>query len=291
MGGSFALALKRRGLVGEVVGFSPSLTSVETALRLGVIDRAATTIAQAVAGADLVLVAVPVAASGAVFAELRESLADDALLMDVGSTKADVVQAARTALGQRLRQWVPAHPIAGKETAGVQHADDTLYLGRRVVLTPLDENPPELITLAARIWRSIGAEVVCMSPAAHDATMAAVSHLPHLIAFAYLDGLLHGNADKTVDDDATPPLAQTLALAGPGFRDFTRIAAGDAVMWRDILSANAAEVLRQSKQFRAALSRFETLIEQGDTAALQQAIQRAADTRGAWQLPGPPSPP
>ncbi len=272
MGGSFALAMKHHGLVQRVVGFSPSRSSTDAALRLGVIDACADTPAAAVTGADIVLIAVPVAASEPVLAALRDTAEPDALLMDVGSTKGDVVAAAQRALGNRIGRFVPAHPIAGKASSGVQHAQASLYAGCQVVITPLPANPPALVERACRTWQALGARVVTMTPAAHDAAMAAVSHLPHLIAFAYLNNLL-AQADG----------AQSMALGGPGFRDFTRIAASDTTMWRDVLLANREQVLRQSQAFRQALLALETAIEEGDGQAVHRSIQQASAARAQWR--------
>ncbi|WP_396435588.1 prephenate dehydrogenase [Limnohabitans sp.] len=273
MGGSFALALRQAGLVQHITGFSASEKTRQRALELGVIDQACSSVAEAVQGADLVLLAVPVGAMQASFAALQGSLSPSALLMDVGSTKCDVVAAARAALGERLHCLVPAHPIAGKELAGIEHAEATLYQARRTILTPLPQNSIRQIKMASEVWTAIGSHVSHMTPEAHDATFAAVSHLPHLLAFAAVNALT-----------AQPQAAAFLEMAGPGFRDFSRIAASDPAVWRDILSANRSEVLTQMTHFRRAVDAFENALKQGDTAALQQLIQQASDVRSAWAL-------
>ena len=266
MGGSFALALRAQGCVNEITGFSASQATRQRALALKVIDRACDSIGQAVTGADLVLLAVPVRATEACLQALRTTLSPQALLMDVGSTKCDVVAAARASLGERLPCFVPAHPIAGKEVAGIEHAEAALYTDRRTILTPLPKTSIHRMQAAHDVWTAIGSHVSNMTPEAHDATFAAVSHLPHMLAFAAV------NALTTQAQGAT-----FLEMAGPGFRDFSRIAASDASVWRDILSANHAEVLTQVAHFRAALDQFETALKQGDTAALQHLIQQASD--------------
>ncbi|KQP43134.1 prephenate dehydrogenase/arogenate dehydrogenase family protein [Pseudorhodoferax sp. Leaf274] len=273
MGGSFALALRQAGLVRQIAGFSASPTTTQRALELGVIDVQADSAAEAAAGADLVLVAVPVAATEATFAAIRSALGADTLLMDVGSTKSDVVAAAERALGPALPCFVPAHPIAGKERSGVDHADAALYQGRHVILTPMATSGARQLALAQEVWAAIGARLVEMTPAAHDTTFAAVSHLPHLLAFAFIDGIAR-----------QPGGAAILALGGPGFRDFTRIAAADPRMWRDVLLANRQELLDQLRHHRQALAQFEQLIEAGDGAALEQRIAQASDTRAAWHM-------
>ncbi len=273
MGGSFALALREAGLVKTIVGFSASEKTRQRALELKVIDQACTNVAEAVQGADLVLLAVPVGAMQTSFAAMRDALQPSTLLMDVGSTKCDVIAAAQTTLGERLSCFVPAHPIAGKEVAGIEHAEGTLYQARRTILTPLPQTGIHKMQAAHEVWTAIGSHVSTMTPEAHDATFAAVSHLPHLLAFAAVNAL-----------STQPQGAAFLEMAGPGFRDFSRIAASDASVWRDILSANQAEVLTQVAHFRAALDQFETTLKQGDAQTLQHLIQQASDVRSAWTL-------
>ena len=273
MGGSFALALRQAGLVQTIVGYSASDKTRQRAVELKVIDHACTSVAEAVQGADLVLLAVPVGAMHASFEAMRNALAPNALLMDVGSTKCDVIAAAQATLGERLSCFVPAHPIAGKEVAGIEHADATLYQARRTILTPLPKTGIHRLQAAHQVWTAVGSHVSTLTPEAHDATFAAVSHLPHLLAFAAVNALT-----------AQPQGAAFLDMAGPGFRDFSRIAASDPAVWRDILSANHSHVLAQVAHFREALEQFEHAMQQGDTATLQALIQQASATRSAWTL-------
>ena len=276
MGGSFALALKKAGLVKRVVGYSKSPSTTELARRLGVIDVAAESALLAVAGSDIVLLSVPVSATEATFKAIRHLVEPGVLFMDVGSTKRDVVDAARRALRERIPSFVPAHPIAGKEAAGIQHADAQLYSGRSVILTPLPQTQPELVQKATDAWSAIGAQVLKMTPENHDAAFAAVSHLPHLLAFAYFSAVTNQPAGKDY-----------LSLAGPGFRDFTRIAAGDPTIWRDILLANREEVLKQASRFRHTLDAMELAMRTGNVEALEQMIRGASDERGQWQMGTP----
>ena len=278
MGGSFALALKRAKLVKRVVGYSKSPSTTERARQLGAIDVEAPSALLAVSGADLVLIAVPVAASEATFKAIRHAISAETLVMDVGSTKGDVIEAARRGLQERFPSFVPAHPIAGKETAGIEHADGALYAGRQVVLTPVKATLRSNMQRATQAWTGIGAHVVTMAPEAHDSAFAAVSHLPHLLAFAFMNGIA-GQADG----------ARLMALAGPGFRDFSRIAASDPTMWRDILLANKEQVLMQSQAFRHALADLERLVSTGDSQALEHAISAASRARAQWQS-SPPAP-
>jgi prephenate dehydrogenase len=273
MGGSFALALRQAGLVETIVGFSASEKTRQRAVELKVIDQACSSVAEAVQGADLVLLAVPVGATHSSFSAMREVLQPNTLLMDVGSTKCDVIAAAQATLGERLSCLVPAHPIAGKEVAGIEHAESSLYQDRRTILTPLPKTGIHRLQAAHDVWTAIGSHVSTMTPEAHDATFAAVSHLPHLLAFAAVNALV-----------TQPQGAAFLEMAGPGFRDFSRIAGSDAAVWRDILSANKTEVLTQVAHFRAALDQFENALNQGDAQALQQLIQQASDVRAAWTL-------
>ena len=275
MGGSFALALRAAGRVAHVAGFSASQATRDKALRLGVIDSACTSAAEAVQGADLVLLAVPVRATEETLRAIDPVLSPHALLMDVGSTKGDVVAAARAALVRSLACFVPAHPIAGKEVAGIEHAEATLYRDRQVILTPLPETPTERVLQAHGLWQAVGSRVLELSPEAHDASFAAVSHLPHLAAFALVNAVAR-----------QPHGAQHLSMAGPGFRDFSRIAASDPNVWRDILLANRDEVLHQSALMREALHELEAAMHAGDAQRLHSLIAEASQTRGRWRLGG-----
>jgi len=273
MGGSFALALKRAGLVKRVVGYSKSPSTTERAKRMGVIDVAAESALLAVSGSDIVLLAVPVSATEVTFKAIRHLVEPGVLFMDVGSTKRDVVDAARRVLKENIGSFVPAHPIAGKEVAGVAHADATLYNGRQVILTPLPQTNPDMIQKATDVWAAIGAQVLRMTPENHDGAFAAVSHLPHMLAFAYFNSVAGQPAGRDY-----------LSLAGPGFRDFTRIAASDATMWRDILMSNREEILKQSMRFRHTLEAMEHALKSGNIEALEDMVRAASDARGSWQM-------
>jgi prephenate dehydrogenase len=275
MGGSFALALKRAGLVKRVVGYSKSPSTTDLAKRLGVIDVAAESALLAVSGSDIVLVAVPVAATEATFGAIRHGIKDGMLVMDVGSTKRDVVDTARRVLREKVGNFVPAHPVAGSEQSGVAHADAALYNTRQVILTPLPQTQADLVQKATDVWTAIGAQVLRMTPENHDAAFAAVSHLPHLLAFACFSAIANQPAGRDY-----------LSLAGPGFRDFTRIAASDPAVWRDILLANREEVLKQSQRFRFALDALELAMTANNAQALEDLIRSASEARGVWQIGG-----
>ena len=273
MGGSFALAMKQAGLVDRVIGYSKSPSTTEKAKQLGVIDQAAESALLAVSGADVVLLAVPVAATEPTFKAIRHLVSPHTLFMDVGSTKRDVVDAARRALKDRIGAFVPAHPIAGKELSGVQHADAQLYREQQVILTPLPQTRPELVEKARALWGALGARVRVMTPEAHDAAFAAVSHFPHLLAFAYFTGILQQEQAE-----------EFLRLAGPGFRDFTRIAASDPAMWRDVLIANREEILKQSEFFRGALGVLEQTLRDCEGDALEALVRGVSEARSHWRM-------
>jgi prephenate dehydrogenase len=276
MGGSFALALKKARLVKRVVGYSKSPSTTEKARSMGVIDVEAPSALLAVSGADIVLVAVPVAATEATFKAMKHLITNQTLVMDVGSTKRDVVEAARRTLGPQLGTFVPAHPIAGKEQAGVEHADANLYQGKQVILTPIERTLTVHLQRAEQLWRALGCQVKQMSPEAHDSAYAAVSHLPHLLAFAYMNGL---NEQRQLNE--------FLSLAGPGFRDFTRIAASDPKVWRDIFASNKDELLAQSRHFRHALLAIEHAVAMGKPDDVARLIDLASQTRKGWKPPAP----
>jgi prephenate dehydrogenase len=273
MGGSFALALKRAGLVKRIVGYSKSPSTTERARALGVIDVEAPSALLAVSGADIVLIAVPVSATESTFKSIKHLVTPNMLLMDVGSTKRDVIDAGRRALREQIGSFVPAHPITGKELSGVEHADADLYEGRQVILTPTDRTLTAQLQKAVDVWSALGCRVLQMSPEQHDAAFAAVSHLPHLIAFALMNAIA-----------GQPQGKDYLSLAGPGFRDFTRIAASDPKVWRDILVANREELLTQSKIFQRSLQALEVIIASGNADALEGLIEQASVARANWSM-------
>ena len=273
MGGSFALALKKAGLVKRVVGYSKSPSTTERARQLGVIDVEAPSALLAVSGADIVLIAVPVAATEATFKSIKHLVTPQMLIMDVGSTKRDVIDAGRRALREQIGSFVPTHPIAGKEVSGIEHADADLYHGKQVILTPIERTLTAQLQKAVDVWTALGCRVVQMSPESHDAAFAAVSHLPHLLSFALMNAISGQSHGKDY-----------LSLAGPGFRDFTRIAASDAKMWRDVMLSNREELLAQLKIFQRNLHALELMISGGNGEALEGLIEQASLTRANWSM-------
>lgn len=271
IGGSFAAALRRAGQVGRVLGVGRSASSLARAVELGLIDEAVSA-EDAAARADLVLLSTPVGGLKNVLSRMLPHLGAGTVVTDAGSTKAEVVDAAREALGERVGCFVPGHPIAGAERTGPEAADAKLYAGRTVILTPLAENSAASISLVRRAWQACGSSVIDMDAGAHDRVLASVSHLPHLLSSVYMEQV------------ATAADARTrLDLAGSGFRDFTRIAAGSPEMWRDIFLSNRDAMLAELADVRAVLDRAERAIADGDDAALLALLDTAAQARRNWQ--------
>ena len=279
IGGSCAAALRRAGAVGEIVGLGRSSESIARALALGVIDRAATDWADALAGADLVLLSMPVGQTRAALDSAAPHLEAHTLVTDAGSTKGDVVAAARAALGRRIGRCVPAHPIAGAEKSGVDAASADLFRGKRVVVTPLAENAPGSVARVRAFWESCGARVTEMDPQEHDRVFAAVSHLPHVLAFCLVDALARRENAEML-----------FGFAASGFRDFTRIAASHPEMWRDICLANREALLAEIARYGSELDRLRELLAAGDGAALESLFRHAREARNAWAVARPAEP-
>jgi prephenate dehydrogenase len=271
IGGSFALALKRAGAVKQVVGMGRTPQAMARALELGIIDHIGTSMAEAMRGADLVLIAAPVAQTGAILAQMLPHLEEGTVVTDAGSTKSDVVAAARAALGDKVHQFVPGHPIAGRESNGPDAAIPDLYRGKKTVLTPLPENSAHDVGLVAHAWTTCGAIIHKLTPQEHDKVFAAVSHLPHLLAYAL------------VDDIAAKPHADLLfQYAASGFRDFTRIAGSSPEMWRDISLANQAALLTELDAYMAQLNRVRALLATSDGKGLETVYATAQHARQQW---------
>jgi prephenate dehydrogenase len=271
IGGSLARALRAAGCVGEVVGCGRSAANLERALELGVIDRWSHDPAQAVAGADLVFVAVPLGTMGQVFGAIRDALAPDAVVTDGGSVKGSVVLDARAAFGQVPPRLVPGHPIAGTERSGVDASFPELYQGRRVILTPLAATDPEAVERVTAMWEACGAEVTLMEVAHHDEVLAATSHLPHMLAFGLVDALARMRENDEI-----------FRYAAGGFRDFTRIASSDPVMWRDICIANREPLGAMLERFGDEMKDLADTIRSGDASHLLEIFARAKAARDRY---------
>jgi prephenate dehydrogenase len=274
IGGSFALAQKAAAATGTIVGVGRGRINLEEAANLGIIDRFVALEddwTSELATTDMVLVAAPVAQYPAIFRRMAAHLGTHTIVTDVGSTKQDVIAAARATLGDALSRFVPAHPIAGTEQSGAAAAFSTLYAERNVVLTPLPETDPLAIATVATAWQTCGAHVRTLDAAAHDHVFAAVSHLPHLLAFALVDELA-----------ARPDADELFRFAASGFRDFTRIAASSPEMWRDISLANREALQAEVAAFRAQLDRVAVMLAASDGAGLEAMFTAARTARRAW---------
>ena len=252
IGGSFAKGLREAGLCREVVGFDLDARSRELAVELGVVDRCAATLAEACHGADVIQLATPILALERLLAELANIELGDAVITDVGSAKGNVVRCARKVFGNMPSRFVPGHPIAGSELSGVTAANSTLFRRHKVILTPLDNTDPQALTLVSKLWSALGADVEHMEVTHHDEVLAATSHLPHLLAFGLVDSLAKRHENLEI-----------FRYAAGGFRDFTRIAGSDPVMWHDIFLANREAVLHTLDDFRADLDALRAAVDEG----------------------------
>ena len=271
IGGAFALALRKAGAVGEVVGFGRSASNLQQAQQLGLIDRIGQDIPTEVSDADLVLLATPVGQMAELMARIAPHLGARTLITDGGSTKSDVVRDAYAQLGSKVAQFVPAHPLAGAEQSGAAAAGADLYVGKKVVLTPLPENSAQSVARVQAAWQTCGANIHTLTHAEHDAVFAAVSHLPHLLSFA----LVHDLAQRDNRD-------LLLSFAASGFRDFTRIAASSPEMWRDICLANREALLKEVQIYIAELNQMSTALAAGDAEKLEQTFRTARELRSGW---------
>jgi prephenate dehydrogenase len=268
IGGSLARALRETGYCREVVGAGRNPAHLQQAVDLHVIDRFETDPAQAVAGADMVLAAVPLGAMEGVFKAIRGHLAEGAVLTDAGSAKRSVIEAARQAFGRVPDYFVPGHPIAGTENSGVAASLSSLYRNRRVILTPLANTDRAAASRVRAMWEAAGAHVIEMEPAHHDAVLAATSHLPHVLAFALVDSLARLGEREEI-----------FAYAAGGFRDFTRIASSDPVMWRDICLANGDAIGRIIDRFIHDLGAIGKAVQEHDGVRLLEIFTSAKQAR------------
>jgi len=271
IGGSLARALRAAKFVDEIVGASRSSDHLRQAVKLGVIDRYDTDLAQAVKDADMVFVSVPLGAMGAVFTSIKDALGIDAVVTDAGSAKASVVQAVQAATGEIPAWFVPGHPIAGIEQSGVEASFPDLYKGRRVILTPTEETSAAATQKVRAMWEAAGAVVNEMDVSHHDEVLAATSHLPHMLAFALVESLARMSEQREIFE-----------YAAGGFRDFTRIASSDPVMWRDICIANRDALLATLKTFRGDLDDLAAAIQDREEDKILAIFQDAKAARDAF---------
>lgn len=278
IGGSFALALRKANKVKHIVGVGRSRENMQRALKRGVIDEIAADLPSALKHADVVLLATPVGQIGGIMTQISPYLEPGTIVTDAGSTKQDVVAAAHSHLAGHLKNFVPGHPVAGAELSGVSAADADLYDGKNLVLTPLEETSAVAVKRVTELWQACGARVSQMSAAEHDKILAAVSHLPHVLAF-----LLMNHASSSAKHPADPLGSDDpLRFAGGGFRDFTRIAGSSPEMWRDICLANREALSRQIDAYQNELTDLREMLSRGDGEALESVFASAREARRRW---------
>jgi prephenate dehydrogenase len=270
IGASLGLALKGAGVVREVIGVGRSSANLDQAKKMGAIDRVAD-LAEAVQSSQWVVLCVPVAQMRSIFAQLEPHLGSNTLITDAGSTKCDVILAAKEVLGKKVCQFVPAHPIAGGAQHGAAAARADLFQGKQTIICQLQENSAADIALVEEFWKALGSNIKRISAVQHDAIYAAVSHLPHILSYALMASVLNS-------EDAE----QKLGHAGAGFRDFTRIAASSPEMWRDICIANKQAILKELDQYLSITQRLREMIAKEDANGLEKVFQKASQARQKW---------
>ena len=268
IGGSLAKALRFENAVGHITGFGRTESSLQRAQALGVVDSWSLDLGTAVEQAEVVVIASPVNAISSTFQKLKSCLGDNAIVTDAGSVKGPIVDAAVSGLGDKIVNFVPGHPIAGKEQSGVDAASAALFKGHRTILTPIANTGTEAISTVKDMWETIGAEVVFMEPSVHDELLALTSHLPHALAFILVDLL----SRQTNPEDS-------FDLSAGGFYDITRIASGDPVMWRDIFLSNQQAVLQRLTEFSTAIDDLAELINDCDSHGLEQMFKHSNEVR------------
>ncbi len=273
IGGSFALALRQAGVIKQIVGIGRSPGNMQRARERGIIDEIARDFPSALKDADFVLLAMPVGQTNHIMAQIAPYLESGTIVSDVGSTKQDVILAARTHLARHLTHFVPSHPIAGTEFSGADAADMCLFHDKHLIITPLEENSEQSINLVATLWRHCGANITSMSADQHDRILAAISHLPHVLAFTLM------NYVRDNDEDQPETL---LRFAGSSFRDCTRIASSSPEMWRDICLANQEDLLKQIDAYQSKLMNLRTLLANRDGEALEKIFTAAREIHQKW---------
>jgi len=274
IGGSFALSLRKAGLVKHITGLGRSKENLQHALELGIIDEISDNYSQALNKADLVLLAVPVGQTAEILQKINPHLEPQTIISDVGSTKQNVIAAARSSIPEYFKNFVPAHPIAGAELSGSSAANAELFRDKNLILTPSDETDIDSIESIQTLWKGCGAHTSLMTPYQHDEMLAMTSHLPHILAFTFMNHMLSNSSEKNEDT--------LLNFAGSGFRDFTRIASSSPEMWKDICLANRRLLLQQIRVYQNELARMNEILEDGDGAALEKFFLNAQITRGKF---------
>ena len=269
IGGSLAKALKEKNLAKTVFGYGRDRSRLEEAKKLNIIDDYSTQIEKAVNHADIIVIATPVGTFRNIFSEVKPLIVDDVIISDVGSTKTNIVDIAKEILGDKSQCFVPAHPIAGKEKSGFEASDGNLYNGKKVIITPIEDNSSESIQVIESMWKNVGAEVDFMSPQSHDDLLGMTSHLPHMLAFSLVNYLVDQNPSASI-------------YAGGGFKDFSRIASGDAVMWRDICLQNKDKIITHLRGYQSTVEELIDAIDQEERDKLELLFATAKKTRDSW---------
>ena len=269
IGGSLAKAIKKTHQSEIVFGFGRDKSRLEKALKSNVIDQYSTDIGEALDGANMVIIATPVGSYESIFKEMKPHIVEDMIISDVGSTKVSVIEAVKAVFGNTLDNFIPAHPIAGKEKVGFEVSDSDLFLNRKVIITPLENNNPDSIKILAKMWEEVGAEVDFMTPESHDDLLGMTSHLPHMLAFSLVNYLISKHPDASV-------------YAAGGFKDFSRIASGDAIMWRDICLHNREAIVEHIKGYQESLNTLVDAIDSQNKEQLELLFREAKNTRDSW---------
>ena len=269
IGGSLAKALKEKNLAKTVFGYGRDRSRLEEAKKHNIIDDYSTQIEEALNHADIIVIATPVGTFRGVFNEVKSLIVDDVIISDVGSTKTNIVDIAKEILGDKSQCFVPAHPIAGKEKSGFEASDGNLYIGKKVIITPIEDNSSESIQVIESMWKNVGAEVDFMSPQSHDDLLGMTSHLPHMLAFSLVNYLVDQNPSASI-------------YAGGGFKDFSRIASGDAVMWRDICLQNKDKIITHLRGYQSTVEELIDAIDQEERDKLELLFATAKKTRDSW---------
>ena len=269
IGGSLAKALKEKNLAKTVFGYGRDRSRLEEAKKHNIIDDYSTQIEEAVNHADIIVIATPVGTFRNIFSEVKPLIVDDVIISDVGSTKTNIVDIAKEILGDKSQCFVPAHPIAGKEKSGFEASDGNLYIGKKVIITPIKDNSSESIQVIESMWKNVGAEVDFMSPQSHDDLLGMTSHLPHMLAFSLVNYLVDQNPSASI-------------YAGGGFKDFSRIASGDAVMWRDICLQNKDKIITHLRGYQSTVEELIDAIDQEERDKLELLFATAKKTRDSW---------
>tara|TARA_Y100001936_G_scaffold253640_1_gene319698 strand:- start:38107 stop:38982 length:876 start_codon:yes stop_codon:yes gene_type:complete len=275
IGGSFALALRKAGLVRKINGLGRSKKNLEHALKLGIIDEASTNYAEALERTDLVLIAAPVGQINEILKKIKPFLGAKTIITDVGSTKQDIVEAIRLLIPDSIKNFVPSHPIAGAELSGAHAANADLFIGKNIILTPLNETNTNSIETLSKLWESCGASISMMNPYQHDKLLAMTSHLPHMLAFTFMNYISSNNTEENAES--------IFNFSGGGFQDFTRIAASSPEMWKDICLSNRRQLIQQIRSYQNELAHMNELIEDGNSLELEKFFLKSQKARKKLQ--------